>query len=859
MEYQNIRYRVVSLLTLICALFCCNAAIAQNEDAEVDFYLNVPTIQNSDPVQVDIMLDNPNTPVVGYSFTIKMPEGLEIVKESAAKTERFSAQQIITVANNKCLVVSMNNDPFAGVSGSVGSFKIQATQAYLEAEKETKIVLSNITLSGLPQANGMATKVNVGSTTKEFPVKISEQDPVQITVTAVSEKLVVNPGQSALVTLSMENNKTLNGLQFDVVLPEGFTFAESGIQQSERLTAGSLIQDKTANGRTTVMIYNMSTNKILAAGSGSIVSFTVNVPEDFATDEATVLVNNIKASVNLKTVTIDGTSITIVNGSKSMEQANAVIKGLEEKLAAAIDTIAQTCPDVKDLYPGSDIATRISDLKAAVEAAYNNGELKDKYEEVMAPATSIEAAIEQLVADAKAAQKAYEEDQAKAAALKEAFDKANAVIKGLEEKLAAALDTIAQTCPDVKDLFPGSEISTRINELKAAVEAAYNNGELIEKYDEVMAPATSIEAAIDQLVADAKAAQKAGDDEKAAEIARQTALTNANAIIADLNKALADALATIAEDCPDVKNDFKGEAIAANIAAMQAAIQKAYEDKTIVENFDTLVAPEKDIEAAIAKLVEDAKAAQKAFEAKSALDQAKAKANTTLNDLDLALANALAEIEKTCPDVKHLYTGSSIQQQITVLRNAVNTAYDNKTLATDYDTVMAPAKTIQDAITALVTDAKAAQKAAEDAEKERVENNKKAYEADLAAIEKLRTQLADAKAEIDKNYKEYNYASAYTKILDAINALKQKADKEYARVAKEGTYNYEVDPMPVEQMIENMLNEAKASGVASIFAEELNDAVAIYTLDGKKVSTPQQGKVNIVVKADGTRYKVMVK
>lgn len=548
---------------------------------------------------------------------------------------------------------------------------------------------------------------------------------------------------------------------------------------------------------------------------------------------------------------------------KAYADANAVVTDLQNELNAALQTIATDCPDVKDQFKGEAITADIAKMKAAIDAAFENKTIVENYETLVAPAETIKAAIAKLIADAKAAQKVADDEAAAAAALEKARTDANTALAGLDKALADALVEIANTCPDVKHLFTGTAIQQQIAVLRNAVNAAYENKTLATNYEEVMAPAAEIQSAIAKLIADAKAAQKANDDDKAAELARQDAYKNANALIANLQTALQTALQTIATECPDVKDQFKGENVTADIAAMKTAIDSAFENKTIVENYETLVAPAETIKAAIAKLIADAKAAQKVADdeaaAAAALEKARTNANTKLAALDKALADALAEIETSCPDVKHLYTGASIQQKITVLRNAVNAAYENKTLAEKYDEVMAPAADIEKEIAKLIADAKAAQKKADDAEKDRQEYNKKAYESDLDAIQDLEDQLADAKKEMDDKWPDYNYAQSYTKILNAIAALKSKVEAEKNRVAKEGVYSYSVDKLPIENMIENMLIAARATLVDEVVADEVAEGDRIFTLDGKQVPVLQHGKVNIIVKANGTTQKVFVK
>ena len=88
------------------------------------------------------------------------------------------------------------------------------------------------------------------------------------------------------------------------------------------------------------------------------------------------------------------------------------------------------------------------------------------------------------------------------------------------------------------------------------------------------------------------------------------AYTKAMAETARLEQLLADALTEISTAAPDVKDSFKGEEISTDIQSLKDAIQTAYEDLTLNADYNQVMLPVAAIEAANAKLMEDAKAAQ---------------------------------------------------------------------------------------------------------------------------------------------------------------------------------------------------------------------------------------------------------
>ncbi len=432
-----------------------------------------------------------------------------------------------------------------------------------------------------------------------------------------------------------------------------------------------------------------------------------------------------------------------------------------------------------------------------------------------------------------------------------AYGKAMTEISALETALAEARVTITEVAPDVKDDFIGAEITEKINDLKAAVEAAYADMTLTGNYDEVMAPVEAIKAGIEKLVEDAKAAQKVFEDQNALD----KAYADAKASLNELETALAEALATIAEVAPDVKDDFTGEEITEKINDLKAAVEAAYADMTLTGNYDEVMAPVEAIKAETEKLVEDAKAAQKVFENEAALYQAYSDAKARVKELETALADALAKIADEAADVKNDFTGNNISADITALRTDILESYTDKTLVENYQAITEKADKIQAAIETLVADALAAQLAFE-VEKARQESNAAAYAADIEIIEALVSKLEDALAKLKETYPDFDSTDIESEIRDAIQAEREKATAALDAVKEEGEYDNKVDSTSIEDMIEKMFEQA---GIDSITVDNLTGDAKYYDLSGHKLSGPVAGSVTIIVYPDGSTRKVFVK
>lgn len=327
-----------------------------------------------------------------------------------------------------------------------------------------------------------------------------------------------------------------------------------------------------------------------------------------------------------------------------------------------------------------------------------------------------------------------------------------------------------------------------------------------------------------------------------------------------IDDAFAAAQKTISEKCADVKDQFKGEAIAADIAALKKAVEDAYANTTLGADYDKIMAPKAEIEKSIAKLVEDATAAQAKLDAEKALKAAADKATAEIKALNDGLAAALATIAKECPLVADDFKGENVADAIKALQTKVDAAIADGTLPAKYDEVMAPAKEIAELTATLVKEAKDAQAIAENeakAEADRVAKNKAAYEADLAEVAKLEAEL---QAVVDGFKAEWTnlFPSDKNDVIREIKNTKKDIESEKARVAIEGEYVSQVDAQNIRDMIAYYKNLVETSGIDSIVADENLGNVRIYTIDGVQHNRLVPG-VNIIVKEDGTTSKVYVK
>lgn len=192
---------------------------------------------------------------------------------------------------------------------------------------------------------------------------------------------------------------------------------------------------------------------------------------------------------------------------------------------------------------------------------------------------------------------------------------AQAIVTALNDSLTAVVATIGEECVGVKDstvvIDSIKAVANQIAEFRQAIKAAYADESLASDYNNKVAPKSSLETAIGQLLEFARQAQKDFDELNAAYAYSMQQLDS-------LNKKFTDAVDTISTNCPDVKDneDVKAaeENVKAQIEALKQVIDDAKANGSLIDKKDEFLSKKEGIETAISKMVEDAEQAQKNFE-----------------------------------------------------------------------------------------------------------------------------------------------------------------------------------------------------------------------------------------------------
>ena len=408
---------------------------------------------------------------------------------------------------------------------------------------------------------------------------------------------------------------------------------------------------------------------------------------------------------------------------------------------------------------------------------------------------------------------------------------AETVVAGLRADLAAALATIAAEAADVKDNFTGADITAAIEAIETAAREAAANGTLPTEYAAVVTdPAAAVSRSIEQLVADAKTAQKAFEDEAARKAANEAAYQASLAEIQRLTDKLNEMEQTAAASYPDATVDTQ-------VAAAQAALDKA---KAEADAARAAVADEGNysyavdtaaIEALIKAVGDDAAKQQAAADAEKARVAANEAAHKAVLDEIAALQ---ASLDATKAAAAESYPDADVDKQVAAAQAALDKAKTEAAAAKaavkdEGNYSYAVDKATIEALIAAVSNEAAKQQAAADAEKARVAANEAAHKAVLDEIAALQASLDATKAAAAESYPDADVDKQVAAAQAAIDKAKAEAAAAKAAVKDEGNYSYAVDKATIEALITAVSNEAARDQAAKdAEAKRVADNEAAY-------------------------------
>lgn len=287
-------------------------------------------------------------------------------------------------------------------------------------------------------------------------------------------------------------------------------------------------------------------------------------------------------------------------------------------------------------------------------------------------------------------------------------------------------------------------------------------------------------------------------------------LSDANEVVAGLRTSLTEALVTIAETCPDVKDNFTGADITTAIDAIETAAAAAAADGTLPGSYDTVVTePAAAVTASIAKLIEDAQAAQAAFKAEVDRVAANEKAYKAVAD---EIASLQASLDAMKQKVAETYPGINVEAQVSAAQAAIDKTKAEAEAAFKAVATEGTFNYTVDAegINALIAAIESAAKLASD-EAARVAANEAAYKTVSDEIAALQVKLDAMKQTVAETYPGIKVPAEETAAQAAIDKAQAEAAAAFEAVATEGVFSYTVDAEAIDALIAAIDTAAKAA------------------------------------------------
>ena len=689
----------------------------------------------------------------------------------------------------------------------------------------------------------------------------------------VIDNINILPGGEAVVNVDLQNeDNIMSSIQMDVVIPDGVDVNEGSIKfVGNRVDEEDFflyMQKQEGAKMYRILVLPQDLNSSFAGNQGNLLQFTVKANSNLKPKQQIEVKNIVGSDANadkwpMKDFTVDvqqmvgsfaisaategdlllkpsveGNSQRIsfsLSNSISVRALEAVItlpEGaqvvMNEKGSVKIDRGSRVPTNLK--FSSSVIDNKVKVVLSGLTADVLQGTEGEVFAFYVsgteALAENSEVTVSNVILSDNAASSfdVYESHSLNLINMDKVYlAPAQEILSNINTALEEALTTISEECADVKDSTSVQEavdsVKTMITELTNAITAAYEDETLASDYDNIVAPQEEIMTAIATLVETARKAQADYETEQAL----NAAYAEATQMVDSLTQMLADSMAVIEENCPNVKESAvvtEGKtAIEGRIAALSETIEAAKADGTLTTELENILAPKDEIAAAITALVEAATQAQADYETEQALNAAYAQATQMVDSLNKILTDSMAVIAQTCPDVKEseevLTAKAAIEAQIAALSEAIEAGKADGTLIEKQEELMAKKAEAEAAIAALIETAKKAQ-------------------ADYETEQALNAAYAYAQAELEKLNSAYNEAvetinneCADVKESEAVQTAKTAIEGQIAAL-REAVEAGKADGTLIEKQEELMTKKAEAEAAITAMVETAKKAQADY-------------------------------
>ena len=784
-------------------------------------------------MQFDMDFTSPNVEIVPGSFKIN---------EERIDRECFIAT-MIQQPDAKWRIALLTKDftPIAGTEGALGTFQIRAKSTFSAAD-DAQIGFS--TCSG---GNRQGKKVLIDCPTYQAIT------PMVGSLCTGEQAFSIKPGGTHKVDVVLKNDIYFCGLQADITLPEGLHIEKKSngkmnFQYSERLSSNFAISSIEKNGIVRVVLSSLPIDKIqpYKDGDGVIFSFNVVADPDFVTDENSAIVfSNVLAanetteySLDITDAHVSVTSLKPINDAAYARLAEEVA-ALQKALDDAKAKVAEECPDVAENYAETveTIQSLINAIQSDLDAKNADCALTETSTLDAEAVKGVNDAIAKYINEAAAAQAEHLKKLANEAAYVRLTEEVATVQARFDEVKA----TIEKDYANVAAQFVDTEAAIQgdIDQKKAELQAQY---EAVKLGENSTIDLVAIKAAVEQLLADAKAAN-------AKLVANEAAYVRLSDEIAAVQARFDEVKATIEKDYANVAAQFVDTeaAIQGDIDQKKAELQAQYEAVKLGENSTIDL---ETIKAAVEQLLADAKAADAKLVAN---ELAYVRLSDEIAAVQARFDEVKATIEKDYVNVAAQFADAevAIQGDIDQKKDELQAQYEavelNENSTIDLEAIKA-------AVEQLLEDAKVA-----DA---KLVANEAAYVRLSDEIAAVQTRLDEVKATIEKDYAivAAQFVGVESSIQYDINKKKDelKALYEAVELDENSTIDLETIKTAIEQLLADAKAAAEANSIGSI-QRLMSEGATFYTLGGQKVEAPCKGNIYMIRHADGSVKKVYIK
>ena len=784
-------------------------------------------------MQFDMDFTSSNVEIVPGSFKIN---------EERIDRECFIAT-MIQQPDMKWRIALLTKDftPIAGTEGALGTFKIRATSNFSSAD-DAQILFS--TCSG---GDRQGKKVLIDCPNYQAIT------PMVGSLCTGEQAFSIKPGGTHKVDVVLKNDIYFCGLQADITLPEGLHIEKKSngkmnFQYSERLSSNFAISSGEKNGIVRVALSSLPIDKIqpYKDGDGVIFSFNVVADPDFATDENSAIVfSNVLAanetteySLDITDAHVSVTSLKPINDAAYARLAEEVA-ALQKALDDAKAKVAEECPDVAENY-----AETVETIQSLINAIQSDLDAKNA-DCALTEASTLDAeavkgvndAIAKYINEAAAAQA----EHLKKLANEAAYMRLTEAVATVQARFDEVKATIEKDYANVAAQFVDTEAAIQgdIDQKKAELQAQY---EAVSLDENSTIDLEAIKAAVEQLLADAKAAN-------AKLVANEAAYVRLTEEIAAVQARFDEVKSIIEKDYANVAAQFVDAeaAIQADIDQKKADLQAQYEAVELDENSTIDLEA---IKAAVEQLLANAKLGNAKLVAN---ELAYVRLSDDIAAVQARLDEVKATIEKDYVNVAAQFADAeaAIQGDIDQKKAELQAQYEAVEL--DENSTI-DLEAIKAAIEQLLADAKVA-----DA---KLVANEAAYVRLSDEIAAVQTRLDEVKATIEKDYAivAAQFVGVESSIQYDINKKKDelKALYEAVELDENSTIDLETIKTAIEQLLADAKAAAEANSIGSI-QRLMSEGATFYTLGGQKVEAPCKGNIYMIRHADGSVKKVYIK